>query len=248
MSARGRGRDVRDSSARTRRDFPMGATGAAQSRDMPGVVNCDLLGRHVAAQWRQLRRQAVQPRESHEVRCVRSTAAERPAPRDPVAALRGNGRTHRSGRADNKRVRVGEPRVGDQLGRYPPTRLMPPPLPTSHPTEPSSSAATSTTRMNSTGDSSGPPSAFGSHSRKSPTSANAANTASVNRRSRSKASRCSAISGASRRRASRYPATRSVSAKAILVHCPMSGVFEDGLHTPSATACCSRKFEEFRHR
>ena len=86
---------------------------------MPGVVNCDLLGRHVAAQRRQLRRLAVQPRESHEVRCVRSTAAERPAPRDPVAALRGNGRTHRSGRADNKRVRVGEPRVGDQLGEIP---------------------------------------------------------------------------------------------------------------------------------
>src|SRR6185312_7129392 len=86
---------------------------------------------------------------------------------------------------------------------------MPPPLPTSQPTEPSSAEAASTTRMNSKGDNSDPPNDLGSHRRNRPASASAAKTSCGNRRPLSKSLRCSAINGAKACTASSRPRSRS---------------------------------------
>src|SRR6185437_6490549 len=86
---------------------------------------------------------------------------------------------------------------------------MPPPLPTSQPTEPSSAEAASTTRMNSKGDNSDPPNDLGSHRRNRPASASAAKTSCGNRRPPSNSFRCSAINGAKACTASSRPRSRS---------------------------------------
>ena len=74
----------------------------------------------------------------------------------------------------------GSSKIADVLstGKNAPIRLMPPPLPTSHPTVPSTAAAASTTSMNSSADNPRPPTAAGSHSRNTPIAANSSNRSS----------------------------------------------------------------------
>src|SRR6185437_4134804 len=101
------------------RHLKVAASGAAKTRDVPGVMNGHLLARKVAENRRSAVAAAIIPYrgQAHKSGCMATATAERPSSRDEVAAGNGLGRTDRARRGNDEGVGVGKPVACNGFGK-----------------------------------------------------------------------------------------------------------------------------------